>query len=76
MPSRLTGTPATRNQHPAAISENRWFMRNLRTLGPVAQRLEQQTHNLLVLGSNPSRPTICFEEFSADVVENIQLSLK
>ena len=26
--------------------------------GPIAQRLEQQTHNLLVLGSNPSGPTI------------------
>jgi hypothetical protein len=26
-------------------------------MGPVAQRLEQQTHNLLVLGSNPSGPT-------------------
>ncbi len=26
--------------------------------GPVAQRLEQATHNRLVLGSNPSRPTI------------------
>jgi hypothetical protein len=26
-------------------------------LGPIAQRLEQQTHNLLVLGSNPSGPT-------------------
>ncbi len=25
--------------------------------GPVAQRLEQHTHNVLVLGSNPSRPT-------------------
>ena len=25
--------------------------------GPVAQRLVQETHNLLVLGSNPSRPT-------------------
>jgi hypothetical protein len=25
--------------------------------GPIAQRLEQQTHNLLVLGSNPSGPT-------------------
>ena len=25
--------------------------------GPVAQRLEQQTHNLLVPGSNPGGPT-------------------
>src|SRR5712664_3931693 len=25
--------------------------------GPVAQRLEQRTHNPLVLGSNPSGPT-------------------
>ena len=27
--------------------------------GPRAQRLEQETHNPLVVGSNPSRPTIC-----------------
>jgi hypothetical protein len=27
--------------------------------GPVAQRLEQQTHNLLVPGSNPGGPTNC-----------------
>ena len=26
-------------------------------VGPVAQRLEQQTHNLLVAGSNPAGPT-------------------
>ena len=26
-------------------------------LGPIAQRLEQQTHNLLVRGSNPCGPT-------------------
>jgi hypothetical protein len=26
--------------------------------GPVAQRLEQQTHNLLVVGSSPTGPTI------------------
>jgi hypothetical protein len=26
-------------------------------VGPVAQRLEQRTHNPLVLGSNPSGPT-------------------
>ena len=30
----------------------------LSTNGPVAQRLEQGTHNPLVLGSNPSGPTI------------------
>jgi hypothetical protein len=28
--------------------------------GPVAQRLEQGTHNPLVGGSNPSGPTILF----------------
>ena len=27
-------------------------------VGPIAQRLEQATHNRLVLGSNPSGPTI------------------
>jgi hypothetical protein len=29
--------------------------------GPVAQRLEQQTHNLLVVGSNPTGPTKTIE---------------
>jgi hypothetical protein len=29
----------------------------LEPAGPVAQRLEQQTHNLLVVGSNPTGPT-------------------
>ena len=28
----------------------------LTAVGPIAQRLEQGTHNALVLGSNPSRP--------------------
>jgi hypothetical protein len=28
--------------------------------GPVAQRLEQRTHNPLVPGSNPGGPTNCF----------------
>ena len=28
--------------------------------GPLAQRLEQTTHNRLVAGSNPAGPTICF----------------
>src|SRR5271170_2686230 len=32
--------------------------------GPIAQRLEQQTHNLLVLGSNPSGPTRIFRLIS------------
>ena len=31
---------------------------NFEPLGPIAQRLEQTTHNRLVGGSNPSRPTI------------------
>ena len=31
--------------------------------GPVAQWLEQSTHNALVLGSSPSRPTNPFVEF-------------
>ena len=31
---------------------------NPQSLGPIAQRLEQTTHNRLVGGSNPSRPTI------------------
>src|SRR4029077_15869184 len=35
----------------------------MESAGPVAQRLEQQTHNLLVLGSNPSGPTTRFNYF-------------
>tara|TARA_B100000809_G_scaffold101293_1_gene99849 strand:- start:70 stop:468 length:399 start_codon:yes stop_codon:yes gene_type:complete len=31
---------------------------NSESFGPIAQRLEQTTHNRLVGGSNPSRPTI------------------
>ena len=31
---------------------------NPQSFGPIAQRLEQATHNRLVGGSNPSRPTI------------------
>ncbi len=31
--------------------------------GPIAQRLEQQTHNLLVPGSNPGGPTKILNEF-------------
>ena len=31
----------------------------LRQLGPVAQRLEQGTHNPLVVGSNPTGPIFC-----------------
>src|SRR5437879_11647541 len=33
--------------------------------GPLAQRLEQRTHNPLVPGSNPGGPTICFQRVSA-----------
>ena len=33
--------------------------------GPIAQRLEQATHNRLVLGSNPSRPTTYLQGFPA-----------
>jgi hypothetical protein len=36
-------------------------------IGPVAQRLEQQTHNLLVPGSNPGGPTTCRTVRSGDV---------
>ncbi len=35
-------------------------IKTLPLVGPVAQRLEQRTHNPLVLGSNPSGPTSCF----------------
>jgi hypothetical protein len=33
-------------------------------VGPVAQRLEQRTHNPLVPGSNPGGPTKSFQRFS------------
>ncbi len=40
---------------------------NFRAFGPVAQRLEQATHNRLVLGSNPSGPTITLSPVAGDV---------
>jgi hypothetical protein len=40
-----------------AIVPNHYKIRTLVHVGPVAQRLEQRTHNPLVLGSNPSGPT-------------------
>ena len=36
---------------------NAWSQSTFHSCGPVAQRLEQGTHNPLVGGSNPSRPT-------------------
>jgi hypothetical protein len=36
--------------------------------GPIAQRLEQQTHNLLVPGSNPGGPTNQINDFRGDLV--------
>ncbi len=35
-----------------------WVSFGLPSHGPVAQRLEQGTHNPLVAGSNPAGPTI------------------
>ncbi len=40
--------------------------RPLWTPGPVAQRLEQATHNRLVGGSNPSRPSIMLRHLHAE----------
>src|ERR1051326_3936419 len=40
----------------------------LERVGPVAQRLEQQTHNLLVVGSNPTGPTKCAKNFLREVL--------
>ena len=40
------------------VARKRPVSQYLSTCGPVAQRLEQGTHNPLVLGSNPSGPTI------------------
>ncbi len=39
------------------ILPNQYKITTLCYVGPVAQRLEQRTHNPLVLGSNPSGPT-------------------
>ncbi len=39
------------------VARKRAVEQYLSTNGPVAQRLEQGTHNPLVLGSNPSGPT-------------------
>ena len=38
-------------------------------LGPIAQRLEQTTHNRLVGGSNPSGPTIPQHERSEGPID-------
>ena len=37
---------------------NHYKIETLASNGPVAQRLEQRTHNPLVVGSNPTGPTI------------------
>ena len=34
------------------------------TVGPIAQLVEQQTFNLLVVGSSPTRPTQSFHIFN------------
>ena len=50
---------ALEDRHQAGIvwmaCQEDWQVR-LTNVGPIAQRLEQGTHNALVLGSNPSRP--------------------
>ena len=43
--------------------------------GPVAQRLEQRTHNPLVLGSNPSGPTNKFRALRFAFVVGLLFSL-
>jgi hypothetical protein len=43
------------------------------TVGPLAQRLEQRTHNPLVEGSNPSGPTISDLQFARTVAMVIRL---
>ena len=37
-------------------------------VGPIAQRLEQGTHNALVLGSNPSTPKCIDDQSIADTI--------
>jgi hypothetical protein len=46
------------------ILSNQYKINVLVHVGPVAQRLEQRTHNPLVLGSNPSGPTNIFRSFN------------
>ena len=38
---------------------------DFKTPGPLAQRLEQRTHNPLVEGSNPSGPTKALKNISS-----------
>ena len=44
-------------QFPRSLPRENAFLLEL-TRGPVAQGLEQSAHNRLVVGSNPTRPTI------------------
>src|SRR5882762_7048942 len=48
----LSGDPSS-----SRCAPNLFHVGYFRSGGPVAQRLEQRTHNPLVLGSNPSGPT-------------------
>lgn len=43
------------------MPENRQEEQTNKLEGPLAQRSEQQTHNLSVAGSNPARPTITLQ---------------
>ncbi len=55
------------------IAVRNWLCGNTASVkkirGPVAQRLEQQTHNLLVVGSNPTGPTRPIRVSSGQVVK-------
>src|SRR5438309_9661400 len=42
----------------------------LPTIGPIAQRLEQATHNRLVVGSNPTGPTTIKYHIPQGVIES------
>jgi hypothetical protein len=44
--------------------------------GPIAQRLEQQTHNLLVPGSNPGGPTNRINHFQRNFLFTHNLKLR
>lgn len=51
--TRLIPVPGTRLVHNVGSNPTGGTI-----FGRIAQRLEQETHNFLVLGSNPSTPTI------------------
>ena len=59
-PEFLPGYRFEAFQNFRAIVPNHYKIESSKNVGPVAQRLEQRTHNPLVPGSNPGGPTSFF----------------